>query len=458
MVRLQSGVAQPGAVRMTVMEAGAAQTVPMWMDAAETAAMQTGVARVGDRLTYDVVIVGCGVAGLYAALNLPRSLRVLMLCKEDVASCDSMLAQGGICVMRDHDDYGPWFDDTLRAGHGENRVESVDAMIWSSRDVIGDLMRLGVRFDRDETGALDYTREGAHSRKRILHHADVTGREITTRLLEQVRQLGNVAIWERSPLVDLLVGGDACAGVVVERDAAGKGASEEAASERGAASRVEVHAHDTVLATGGVGGLYEHSTNFRSLTGDGCRVAAAHGVELEHMDYVQIHPTTLYSTRPGRAFLISESCRGEGAVLLGADGRRFTDELQPRDVVSAAIQRQMAREGSKYVRLSFSAVPEQEIRTHFGNIYEHCLREGYDICREPIPVVPAQHYLMGGIRVDQDSRTTMDHLYAAGETSCNGVHGRNRLASNSLLESLVFARLAARDIVRRRHRDGSRYA
>ena len=213
MVRLQSGVAQPGAVRMTVMEAGAAQTVSMWMDAAEAAAMQTGVARVGDRLTYDVVIVGCGVAGLYAALNLPRSLRVLMLCKEDVASCDSMLAQGGICVMRDHDDYGPWFDDTLRAGHGENRVESVDAMIWSSRDVIGDLMRLGVRFDRDETGALDYTREGAHSRKRILHHADVTGREITTRLLEQVRQLGNVAIWERSPLVDLLVGGDACAGV-----------------------------------------------------------------------------------------------------------------------------------------------------------------------------------------------------------------------------------------------------
>ena len=254
------------------------------------------------------------------------------------------------------------------------------------------------------------------------------------------------------------MGGDACAGVVVERDAAGKGASEEAASERGAASRVEVHAHDTVLATGGVGGLYEHSTNFRSLTGDGCRVATAHGVELEHMDYVQIHPTTLYSTRPGRAFLISESCRGEGAVLLGADGRRFTDELQPRDVVSAAIQRQMAREGSKYVRLSFSAVPEQEIRTHFGNIYEHCLREGYDICREPIPVVPAQHYLMGGIRVDQDSRTPMDHLYAAGETSCNGVHGRNRLASNSLLESLVFARLAARDIVRRRHRDGSRYA
>jgi L-aspartate oxidase len=171
------------------------------------------------------------------------------------------------------------------------------------------------------------------------------------------------------------------------------------------------------------------------------------------MDYVQIHPTSLYSERSGRAFLISESCRGEGAILINAAGERFVDELLPRDVVSKAIFAEMEREGSRFVRLSFENVPERTITIHFRNIFERCLKEGYDIRREPIPVVPAQHYLMGGIHVDQNSRTTMEHLYAAGETSCNGVHGKNRLASNSLLESLVFARLAARDIVRRRHHE-----
>ena len=167
------------------------------------------------------------------------------------------------------------------------------------------------------------------------------------------------------------------------------------------------------------------------------------------MDYVQIHPTSLYSTRPGRAFLISESCRGEGAVLLDANGNRFTNELQPRDVVSAAIYRQMAAEGTDFVRLSFANMPKDEITGHFGNIYKRCLEDGLDITREPIPVVPAQHYFMGGVRVDRDSATDMPGLYAAGETSCNGVHGKNRLASNSLLESLVFAQRAAWDMCRK---------
>lgn len=386
----------------------------------------------------DVVVVGCGVAGLYAALNLPRGLSVLMLAKEDVASCDSMLAQGGICVMRDHDDYDYWFDDTLRAGHYENRRESVDQMIWSSRAVIADLMRLGVDFDRTPDGRLDYTREAAHSRPRIVHHADVTGKEITTALLAQVRRLLNVRILEHHEMVDLLVEGGECRGVVVRMPAG---------------ERLALRAHDTLLATGGVGGLYERSTNFPSLTGDGCRVCEAHGVQLDHMDWVQIHPTALYTTRPGRAFLISESCRGEGAVLLGADGRRFCDELQPRDVVSAAVLRQMRADGLPYVRLSFERVPDDVIVTHFRNIRERCLEEGVDILHESVPVAPAQHYLMGGIHVDRNSKTTMDHLYAAGETSCNGVHGKNRLASNSLLESLVFAQLATRDIVRRRHQE-----
>ena len=240
-------------------------------------------------LTSDVVIVGCGVAGLYSALNLPRALRVTMICKEDLESCDSMLAQGGICVMRDRDDYDSWFDDTMRAGHGECRAQSVDTMIWSSRDVIADLVRLGVEFDRTPDGGYDYTREGAHSRPRILHHADVTGKEITTKLLAQVRLLPNVEIREHVCMDDLLVEGGSCVGVVAH-DAHGR--------------RLELRARDVILATGGVGGLYERSTNFPCLTGDGCRVAAAHGVTLDHMDYVQIHPTSLYTEKPGRAYLI----------------------------------------------------------------------------------------------------------------------------------------------------------
>ncbi len=409
-------------------------------DAIERDPNESLKALAGDSLAHDVscdvVIVGCGVAGLYAALNLPRALHVVMICKEDLASCDSMLAQGGICVMRDHDDYDSWFDDTMRAGHYENRKSSVDTMIWSSREVINDLIRMGVDFDRDADGKLDYTREGAHSRPRILHHADVTGEEITTKLLMAASALTNVEIHEHTTMVDLLVENGACAGVL---------------ATNALGDTVRIQARDTILATGGVGGLYEHSTNFPCLTGDGCRVCEKNGVALEHMDYVQIHPTSLFGTKGARAFLISESCRGEGAVLLGADGKRFCDELQPRDVVTAAIREQMKREGSDHVRLSFENVPTDVILNHFSNIYRTCLEHGYDITREPIPVVPAQHYLMGGIAVDENSRTGMTNLYAAGETSCNGVHGHNRLASNSLLEGMVFARLAARDIVRRRH-------
>ena len=354
--------------------------------------------------TYDVVIAGCGAGGLYTALNLPSDLSILMIAKTEVDECDSMLAQGGICVLHDEDDYQAFFDDTLRAGHGENRHESVDIMIRSSRAVINDLIDYGVDFARTETGELAYTREAAHSRPRICFHEDTTGKEITTRLLAAVRQKSNVEIRAYTTMVDIIEQNDVCC-------------------------------------------LYEHSTNFPSLTGDACRIAREHGVELENMDYVQIHPTSLYTGRPGRAFLISESCRGEGAILLDAQGKRFTDELQPRDVVSAAIHAQMEAEGSKHVWLSFENIEPEMIHHHFPSIYQKCLEEGYDITKEPIPVVPAQHYFMGGVHVDSDSQTTMQHLFAVGETSCNGVHGANRLASNSLLESLVFAKRAAQKIV-----------
>ena len=381
----------------------------------------------------DVVIAGVGVAGLFTAIHLPMDTKVLMICKEHMESCDSMLAQGGICVLRDAGDYDSFFEDTMRAGHYENRKESVDIMIRSSRNVIEQLLDFGVRFNKNEDGSLMYTREGAHSKPRICFHDDITGKEITETLQRYVKTLPNVEIMEYTVMEDIMVEEGKCTGLTA-KDSGG--------------NILHIYAKDTVLATGGIGGLYEHSTNFPSLTGDALKVAKEHNVELEHLDYVQIHPTSLYTEHEGRSFLISESARGEGAILLNSKGQRFTDELQPRDIVSKAIHAEMEKEGSKHVWLSFEYVPQDVILHHFTNIYQTCLKEGYDITKEPIPVVPAQHYFMGGIHVDADSCTTMQHLYAVGETSCNGVHGKNRLASNSLLESLVFGQRAAEKICR----------
>lgn len=404
-------------------------------------------------MTCDVVIAGCGVAGLYAALNLPSDMRVVMLSKGAVDECDSMLAQGGICVLPEAADYDAFFEDTMRAGHYENRRESVDIMIRSSRSVINDLVALGADFDRAEDGSLAFTREGAHSRPRIAFHADVTGKEITESLLAAVKRLPNVTVLEHVAAVDLIVDDRTCAGVIAVpvTEGASIATVEELRGEQGerdvrpegVGEPFEIRARDVLLATGGIGGVYQHSTNFPQLTGDACFLANEYGVSQEHLDYVQIHPTGLYSEKPGRTFLISESCRGEGAVLLNQAGERFTDELQPRDVVARAIQDQMRDEDAEYEWLSFDPVDREIVRTHFANIREHCKTEGRDILEEPIPVVPTQHYFMGGVWVDRDSATTMPHLYVAGEAACNGVHGRNRLASNSLLESLVFARRAA---------------
>lgn len=379
-------------------------------------------------LNYDIVIAGCGVAGLYTALNLPEHKQILMLSKGDLESCDSMLAQGGICVLLDSEDYDSYFEDTMRAGHYENRKDSVDIMIRSSREVIDHLLALGVRFTKNSDGSLSYTKEGAHSKPRICYHKDITGREITSALLGHVKARKNITILTHTTMTDILEDESGCNGII-------------ATSESG--EILHIHTKDTVFATGGIGGLYEHSTNFPLLTGDSFTIAKKHHIELEHMDYVQIHPTSLYTDKPGRCFLISESTRGEGAILLNGKKEQFVNELLPRDVVTNAILKEMEQEGSSHVWLSFEHVSEDIILSHFPNIYEKCLSEGYDIRKEPIPVVPAQHYLMGGIHVDSDSKTTMEHLYAVGETSCNGVHGKNRLASNSLLESLVFAKRAA---------------
>lgn len=378
----------------------------------------------------DVVIVGTGVGGAFSALNLPEDKQIVMITKSDLESSDSFLAQGGICVLRDDEDYEGYFEDTMRAGHYENRKESVDIMIRSSQEIIHDLIGYGVDFAKKD-GNLAFTREGAHSRPRILFHEDITGKEITSKLLTQVKKRKNVQIHEFTTMTDIIVKNGKCAGILAKMQDG---------------EEMKIYAQDTIFASGGIGGRYQHSTNFPHLTGDALDISEKHGIRLEHLDYVQIHPTTLYSSKPGRRFLISESVRGEGAVLYNKDGERFVNELLPRDVVTKAIREQMEKDGTDHVWLSMENIDKNTILEHFSNICERCREEGYDVTKDWIPVVPAQHYFMGGIWVDSDSRTSMEHLYAVGETSCNGVHGANRLASNSLLESLVFAKRAAHKI------------
>ncbi len=376
----------------------------------------------------DTVIVGSGVAGLFAALCLPKEQDVLVITKENLDDCDSFLAQGGVCVLKDINDFDCYFEDTMKAGHYENNPESVRVMIESSQDVIGTLVDLGVKFDTDGDGEYDYTREGAHRRNRILHHKDETGKEITATLLDIAKTKPNITFVTRTTMIDIIEKDNVCYGIVCFDEYGEKGA---------------ILADNIILATGGIGGLFKNSTNYPHITGDSFALALKHGIELQNMNYIQIHPTTLYSKKAGRRFLISESVRGEGAVLLNENGERFTDELQPRDVVTNAIVKEMKKFGTDHVYLNLPTMTSEEAQKRFPNIFEACMEEGYDMTKDNVPVTPAQHYMMGGVKTDTNGVTSMKNLYAVGETACNGVHGKNRLASNSLLESLVFAKRAA---------------
>ncbi len=377
----------------------------------------------------DILIVGSGCAGLYCALNLPKDKKILMITKDIVEHSDSFLAQGGMCMLKSPDDYQSYFNDTMRAGHFENNPAAVETMIKESPDLVKDLLSYGVDFQRDEEGNLAFTREGAHTHNRILYHKDVTGKEITSHLYEQCKKLENLTIQEQWMMVDLLCENNRCYGIVVRKD-------------NGQLDTIT--ANDTVLACGGIGGIYRYSTNYRHLTGDGVAAALRHGVEVQNINYVQFHPTTFYSEKEeDRSFLISESVRGEGALLYNNKGERFTNELLPRDIVTRNIKKEMKKEGTNHVWLSMRPIEPEQLESHFPNIVKHCRDNGYDVPKDMIPVVPAQHYFMGGIKVNLQSKTSMEQLYAIGETACNGVHGRNRLASNSLLESMVFAKRAA---------------
>lgn len=381
-----------------------------------------------DFIKTDIVIVGSGVAGLFCALCLPKDKDILVITKENLKECDSYLAQGGVCVLKDIDDFNCYFEDTMKAGHYENNPESVRVMIESSTDIIKTLVDLGVKFDTDEEGDFDYTREGAHRRNRILHHKDETGKEITATLLRIAKKRENITFVAQTTMIDFIEKDNICQGIVCEDEYGEMGA---------------IIARDIVLATGGIGGLFLNSTNYPHITGDSFALALKHNVALQDMNYIQIHPTTLYSKQKGRRFLISESVRGEGAILLNENSERFTDELQPRDVVTNAIVDEMTKFNTDHVYITLPTMSSEEAAERFPNIYEACMDEGYDITKDKVPVTPAQHYMMGGVKTDINGKTSMEHLYAVGETACNGVHGKNRLASNSLLESLVFAKRAA---------------
>ncbi len=378
------------------------------------------------KASYDVIIVGTGVAGLFAALSISPEYKILMISKDKIENSDSYLAQGGICTLKEPADFDSFLEDTLRAGRYENNQDSVKVMIENSPMIMDRLVEYGVEFDINKDGTYEYTREGAHSTYRILHHKDVTGKEITNKLLNNVRERENITLKEYTKMLDFIIEDNVCHGIVIYENNSARAA----------------YAKQVILATGGIGGLFAHSTNFRHITGDSFALALRHNVKLQNINYIQIHPTTLYEEAKNRKFLISESVRGEGGILLNKKGERFVDELLPRDVVTEAIRKQMAEDGRPYVMLSIKHMPKEEIMRRFPNIYRHCLEVGYDLSREDIPVTPAQHYLMGGILTDTYGRTSVEHLYAVGETACNGVHGANRLASNSLLESLVFSERA----------------
>ncbi|HAT4113499.1 L-aspartate oxidase [Clostridium perfringens] len=378
----------------------------------------------------DVLIVGSGVAGLYASLNLREDLEIIMVSKKSVNLCNSSLAQGGIAVARGKEDFQSFIEDTLKAGKYENNIDSVRVLVEESMDNINKLIDLGANFEKDENGVL-FTKEGAHEINRIVYHKDITGKHVEDILLENVKRRKNIKIIEECEMVDIYHRDNRCIGALFNKDE----------------ENLSIYAKVVILATGGIGGLFKKSTNERIITGDSIGVAIRNNIEIKDLSYIQIHPTAFFSKKSEeKRFLISESVRGEGGKLLNCNGERFVDELLPRDIVAKKIYEEMKKTNSNNVFLDVSFMEKIFLQKRFPNIYNKCLDEGIDISKEPIPVAPAQHYFMGGIKVDLNGKTSMENLYAFGETSCTGVHGANRLASNSLLEALVFSRRGALEI------------
>ena len=389
---------------------------------------------------FDVLIVGSGLAGLSAALHLAPTHRVAVLTKRALNDGSSAWAQGGIAaVLAAGDSFDAHVEDTLVAGAGLCDAEATRFVVEGAPQAIGWLRELGVPFS-EEGGGLHLTREGGHSQRRIVHVTDATGAAVQQVLIERVRRTPNITLFEHHTLVDLITGGrlglddPACLGLYALDDATGQ--------------VLAFRAPHTILATGGAGKVYLYTTNPDTATGDGIAAAWRAGCRVSNMEFIQFHPTCLFHPH-AKSFLISEAVRGEGGLLKLPDGTRFMPrhderaELAPRDVVARAIDFEMKKHGLDCVHLDISHQPPAFLQEHFPNILARCAELGIDITREPIPVVPAAHYTCGGVLSDLAGRTDLPGLYAIGETACTGLHGANRLASNSLVECMVFARAAA---------------
>ncbi len=386
---------------------------------------------------YDVMIVGTGAAGLYTALNLAPTLRVLMISKKEMKLCNSALAQGGVAGVYHNPEDSPALHkkDTLIAGGYENRLETLDVLVNEACIDIDRVIKLGVEFDKKPDGDYHRTLEGGHGMHRIFHHEDTTGYEIVSKLQERVLELPNVSVLENAQMCDIQ---KTATGFALDILCGGK--------------HETYLCHYTVFCTGGIGRVYEYTTNTAIATGDGIAMAYYLGAEIRHLSYIQFHPTAFQNHHTRECFLISEAVRGEGAYLRNCKRERFMQdyderlELAPRDVVSHAIISEAKKTGSDEFYIDVTHLKPDFIKKRFPMIYSKLLEVGYDMTKDLVPIFPCQHYLMGGINVDTSARTSVAGLYACGECSHTGVHGNNRLASNSLLEALVFSRRAAQDI------------
>jgi L-aspartate oxidase len=394
--------------------------------------------------TSDFLVIGSGIAGLCFAIEASQSGTVVIITKKKNYDSNTNYAQGGIAsVFDDTDSFEGHKADTLKAGVGLCNEKAVDILVHEGPGRIRQLIEWGARFTYDKEKKLDLGREGGHSHNRIVHARDLTGHEVERALLAKIDQNPNIRVLEDHTAVDLLTGhqlGEAsdntCYGAYILDNE-----TEEISLYK---------AKITMIASGGAGRVYLHTTNPDIATGDGIAMAYRAGALIADMEFMQFHPTALYSPgSTGRSFLISEAVRGEGAILQNARGERFMEDvhplkdLAPRDIVARAIDRELKRSGDACVYLDISFKPRSFLKERFPTIYEHCLTCGIDMAKEPIPVVPAAHYLCGGIITDLTGRTSLKRLFAAGEAACTGVHGANRLASNSLLEALVFGMRAA---------------
>ncbi|MCC6346415.1 MAG: L-aspartate oxidase, partial [Nitrospirales bacterium] len=379
-------------------------------------------------LKTDFLVIGSGVAGLRAAVELSRYGNVLVVTKDSPTESSTEYAQGGVAVaLSDEDEVGIHFEDTIKAGDGLCREEAVRVLVEEGPERILELIEWGASFDREGT-KLAFTMEAAHSRRRILHaQGDSTGKELERVLIQKCKTLPTLQRLPFCTAIDLIVEGGICRGASVLRDS----------------DTLVVRAKATLLATGGSGQVFSRTTNPSVATGDGMAMAYRAGAVLEDMEFVQFHPTALFVPSAPQ-FLLSEAMRGEGAILRDIHGKPFmqeyhpSGELAPRDVVSRAIVSRMVETGSRHVSLDLRHLDAEFIRNRFPRIHTTCLRYGVDITKDLIPVSPAAHYIMGGVKTDLDGATGIPGLYAAGEVACTGVHGANRLASNSLLEGLVY--------------------